>query len=535
MNVSTWLAGSLERQFPRGTPGRRRALHLQAARGERASFQVGLRLEGPDEVAPATLEASAPAGVQVQVRRVGYVPVRHHNTNTPADHLDGVGHIPGYVPDVLWPENTTALARGEIAAFWITVRISPDARAGRKTIRLKLDVKKTRIQLQATIDVLPVQLQPRRDFRVTHWFYADAIADWYRVEPFSEPFWPICERYMRNYADHGNDTIYVPVFTPPLDGVKRPSQLLDVQVVGRDRYRFDWSKVERWFKLARGCGIRYFEWVHLFSQWGVKHALRIYRKKNGRDELLWDPQTPATSPTYRKFLAQFLPELEQFLKSHRLMSRSYFHVSDEPHGDEALANYRAARELLRELAPWMKVMDALTDIEFARQGLTDMPIPSISTTRSFGEEGIDCWTYFCCGPRGKYLNRLMDTPLAKIRMSGWLFYRFGCQGFLHWGYNYWQRQQRRDLIDPFCTSDAGAWPGWAFGDPFVVYPGEDGPLDSIRWEIFAESLQDYALLRTQQVNPTDRLLAPLRDFNDFPFDEKWIANARKRVLGRSVK
>lgn len=532
MNVRAWVAGSLERQFPKGIPGRRQRLHLTAARGERLSFQVGMRLEGPDEVAAVTLTAAGPAGAAVQVRRVGYVPVRHHNTHTPIEELDGVGHIPGYVPDVLWPENTTLLARGEIAAFWITVTLSPDIRSGRKTIRLRLTGNKTTIALEATIDVMPVQLQPRRDFRVTHWFYADAIADWYRVEPFSDAFWPICQRYMLNYAAHGNDTIYVPVFTPPLDGVKRPSQLLGVRVVGRDRYRFDWSNVDRWIKLARRCGIGHFEWVHLFSQWGVKHALRIYQKKNGRDELLWDPQTPATSPTYRRFLAQFLPELREFIRSRRLTSRSYFHVSDEPHGAEALANYRAAREMLRELAPWMQVMDALTDIAFARQGLTDMPIPSISTTRSFREEGIDCWTYFCCGPRGKYLNRLMDTPLAKIRMSGWLFYRFGCRGFLHWGYNYWQKSGMRDLIDPFCTSDAGAWPRWAYGDPFVVYPGEDGPLDSIRWEVFAESLQDYALLQTLGIESTSRLLQPLRDFNDFPTDATWLASARKRLLYR---
>lgn len=534
MTIRTWLAGSLERQFPRGTPGSRRSLRLWAARGERVSFQVGIRLEGPDELATATLAATAPAGMEVRVRRVGCVPVPHHNTATPAEELDGVGHIPGYVPDILWPENAATLVRGEISAFWITVTVSPDARAGVKTIRLKLDVNKTRIPLEATIEVMPVQLQPRRDFRVTHWFYADAIADWYRVEPFSEPFWPICERYMRNYAEHGCDTIYVPAFTPPLDGVKRPSQLLGVRVVGRDRYQFDWTNVERWIKLARRCGITHFEWVHLFTQWGARNALRIYQKKNGRDVLLWDPQTSATSPTYRKFLSQYLGELHNFLKSHGLMSRSYFHVSDEPM-TQVLEDYRAARNLLRELAPWMKTMDALTHIEFAHEGLTDLPIPSISTTRAFREEGIDCWTYFCCGPRGRYINRLLDTPLAKVRMLGWVAYRLGCRGFLHWGYNYWQKRASTELVNPFHVTDAGAWPNWAYGDPFVVYPGADGPIDSIRWEVFAEGLQDLALLQTQQVDPADRLLAVLKDFDDFPRDPRWLTETHRRLLNRPVR
>src|SRR5579872_745867 len=138
-----------------------------------------------------------------------------------------------------------------------------------------------------------------------------------------------------------------------------------------------------------------------------------------------------------------------------------------------MENYRRARHLLKELAPWMKVADALSDIHYGREGLTDIPIPVLSTAHEYAEAGISAWTYFCCGPRGRYLNRLMDTPLAKIRMAGWLFYRLRSLGFLHWGYNYWYRSQTRELIDPFNEQAGAAWRGWAYGDPFVVYPGPD--------------------------------------------------------------
>ena len=179
-------------------------------------------------------------------------------------------------------------------------------------------------------------------------------------------------------------------------------------------------------------------------------------------------------------------------------------------------------------------MDALSDIRLAREGLVDMPIPSISVTKQFVEAGIPSWTYLCCAPRGRYLNRLLDTPLAKVRMSGWLFYRFGVEGFLHWGYNYWYKHQTQEMIDPFTVTDGLAWPGWAFGDTFVVYPGADGPIDSIRWEVFAESLQDYALLQTLGVDPEAPLLSPLKDFDDFPKDERWIQRARKQLLARNT-
>ena len=215
------------------------------------------------------------------------------------------------------------------------------------------------------------------------------------------------------------------------------------------------------------------------------------------------------------------------------MEQSFFHVSDEPHGQEHLQRYREARAMLRDLAPWISVMDALTEIDFARQGLTDMPIPSIKTALDFVREGIPCWCYYCCGPRGVYLNRLLDTPLPKMAMHGFLFYRWPFQGFLHWGYNYWYQSQTRNLIDPYTVQDGMAWHrGWAYGDPFLVYPGTAGPVDSMRWEVFAQGLQDYALLQTLGVERGDPLLGDLQSFADFPKTEAWRLRTRSALLNR---
>jgi len=529
MRIRTWLSSALERQFPLGAARGKRSLTIPVARGERVSFQACVRVEHSDPV-EVVAAATAPDGVAVQVRRVGCVPVPHHNTQTPPDELDGVGHIPGYVPDVLFPEPVARAAPGEVAAFWITAEVAKGSEPGPKPIAVALAVAgKPQPPMKATLAVADVTLRKRRDFRVTQWFYADALCDWYGLEPFERAFWPICDAYLRDYVAHGCDTLYVPAFTPPLDGVKRPTQLLRVRRTASGRYAFGWTLVKRWIDLAKRRGVRDFEWTHLFTQWGCKHAIRVYERHNG-GRLLWPPHTGATSRTYREFLGQFLPALERFLREERLLGRSHFHISDEPHGDEHLANYRKARAMVRELAPWMKVMDALSDIRYGREGLVDMPVPSIRTARQFVDEGIPCWAYFCCGPRGRYLNRLLDTPLPKLRMAGWLFYRFGVRGFLHWGYNYWYKSQTQELIDPFTVTDGLRWPGWAYGDTSQVYPGPAGPLDSIRWEVFAESLQDYALLQTLGIARDGALLAPLRDFDDFPKQARWLRAARRALL-----
>ncbi len=473
-----------------------------------------------------------PDGIRVRIRHAGLVPVPHLSTETPLEEIEGVDYLPGFVPDPLLPETTTVVGPWETTSFWVSIEVDDGVVPGDHRLRMTLATGDGDLPpLTIILNVHPATLPVRADFPVTHWFYADAIADWYRVDLFGEPFWRLLTPYFRNLVEHGQDTIYVPIFTPPLDGVKRPTQLLGVSHDGQD-YSFDWSQVDRWVTTAQDAGLRRFEWTHLFSQWGARHAIRIYRDHGDDGMLLWDPQTPGTGEVYREFLGQFLPAFERYLRANGLLERSFFHLSDEPSGEEHIANFRSARALLRDLAPWMNVMDAMHDVEYVREGLTDVPIALLPAVPSFLAEGVPSWAYFCCQPRGRFLNRLLDTPLTKIRMSGWIMYRLGVAGFLHWGYNYWYRSQTTELIDPYAVTDAHAWPRWAYGDPFVVYPGPDGPIDSIRWEVFAESLQDYALLQMAGINRDDPLLSGIVDFANFPSDPHWIEMARAEVLAR---
>lgn len=533
MALRTWLTSSVIRNYPHTRPNSASQLELNAALNEQVSFQIAMRHDAgwPQNVSVAAI---GPKGWSVRVRRVGYVPVPHHNTPllTSKQDFDTAAQIPGFVPDPLLDENEMLLAGDETHSFWITVNPGRGASPGIHTITVRICPEKGRIAShKVRVRLHNVVLKKRKNFSITQWFYVDALMDWYKTDMFDKRFWEILPEYMKDVASHGQNSIYVPVFTPPLDGVKRPSQLLNVTKTGKDKYRFDWRDVRKYVRMARKCGVTHFEWCHPFTQWGCQGAIRIYEGQGRDEKLLWPPSTTGTSKTYRAFLSQYLPELHSFLSKEGVLKNTYFHVSDEPHGDEHLKSYRKARAMLKELAPWMKVMDALTDIEFARRGLTDMPIPSIQSALDFVKEDIPCWCYYCCGPRGKYLNRLLDTPLAKIAMHGFLFYRWPFQGFLHWGYNYWYKSQTRQLIDPYVEQSGDHWErGWAYGDTFVVYPGPNGPVDSMRWEIFGECLQDYQLLQTLDINRDGKLLATIKDFENFPKTEKWRAETRKKLL-----
>lgn len=541
--VKFWSETSLNRVFPNSEPGSAAPLKLVTARNAQLSFQLCFR-NLRDCGIRVRAEVTAPSGWSVQIRRVGFVPVNQLTTDVPPDEVDGVGQLPGLGPDPLYPGDVSDVGLEANGAFWITLRIPADAQVGPQELAAKVTVedefrfpmwmgkKSPSVSLPIVVDVRPTVIKPREDFPVTHWISADSIWEYYKIEPFSERFWELADAYIADLVAHNLNVVYSPVFNARHEILERPAQLLRVRASGDDKYEMDFSDVRRWIRLAKKNNAQFVEWTHFFTPAPTsgKHPQRIYERWDGFGKLLWPPETSATSTTYRRFLEQFIPKFKEVLEQEGMLERSLFHCADEPDGDVQLADYRSARALLRELAPWMKVIDAMSDPRYATEGLTDVPVPSIVTAPQFAAANCPAWVYFCCGPRGRYLQRLLDTPLPKLRMAGWLFYKLRAKGFLHWGHNYWFVFCTGTPTNPFIDAAVSAWPGMPHGDAFVVYPGENGPIDSIRWEIFAESLQDYALLQTIGVDPDDSILADLKTYDTFPKSEAWINDAITKFL-----
>jgi hypothetical protein len=533
--VAFWLETSLKRVFPTSAPGSTN-LHLLAARNTRNAFQaclqnrstralyVDCKVVGADDLKP-------------QVRLVGFAPVWHHTPHTSDAELDGIGKIPGLVPDPIWPTQRANAGSHESRSFWVTLNIPADAKPGRREFTVELSIANgKKVVLPVQLEVAGLVVQPRKDFPVIHWWRGEATWDYYKTGMFEdERWWKITKAQLENMLAHGSDVIYVPMLFDRRETFKRPCQLLIVNEPQPGQYKFDWSLVKRFTEMARQIGFKEFEWSHLWIYWGVENPVRIYRKQDGKFVMLWPPDISGFSDTFMNFLDQFLPEFERFLVAEKLMDHSYFHLSDEPGGGQHIANYKRARQILREKAPWMKVMDALSDIQYGRQGLTDIPIPLVSAAQAYIDERIPHWVYYCCAPHGEWINRFMDTPLPKVRMSGLLFYRLGAKGFLHWGYNYWHKMEREDIGDPFHDGSNALWPDIPYGDPFVIYPGPDGqPMDSIRWEVFAEALQDYALLQSAGIKQEDPILSELKTYALFPKNEEWHRKTIERILNRQA-
>jgi len=531
-NVKFWLQSSLKRIFLDSAPGSAASPELIVPRNGQVSFQVGVRNDRPTEL-NVKCAVTGGDGLEVRVRRVGYVPMRFGTTGTPASELDSG---PGFVPDPLFNDQVADVGPYENTAFWVTVKAAKDAKPGARDLAVNLrfiqDTKSA--DLKATIQVSEFVVKPRRDFPVIHWWRGECLWDYYKTGMFEdEKLWAITRNYLQDMIDHGTNSIYVPIFHFRRETFQRPCQLLKVTEPEPGKYAFDFSDVHRFVKLARDLGTEHYEWSAFWIYWAAKNPVRVYKWVDGKAVMLWSPDSDGHGPAFHSFLKQFLPEFHKFLVSEGILEKSFFHISDEPGEGESLENYKKAREFLHENAPWMKgkVIDALSSIEFGKQKLTDNPIPIISAAQAYIDAKIPHWVYFCCAPRGTYLQRLLDTPLPKIRMSGWLFYKLDAKGFLHWGYNYWHAMEQERLIDPFQTATNESWPGIPPGDPFMVYPGADGkPIDSIRWEVFAESLQDYAILQTAGIKPGDAMLLEIKDYANFPKNEEWIEKRLKGIL-----
>lgn len=481
----------------------------------------------------------------IDIRKVDLIPSEmpcygHHDENV-------LRTTPGLYPDCLRAidEEGITLLPYQWRSLWIT--IDPDAQidAGVYDIYIIMenDAGEELAREKFTTEVIDCML-PAQDLIFTQWFHTDCIATWYELEVFSEEHWYRIEQFIETAVKNGINMILTPIFTPPLDtqvGGERPTvQLVDVEKSG-DEYSFGFEKLQRWVETCRKKGVKYLEFSHLFTQWGAAHAPKIMATEDGELKRIFGWDTDASGSEYKAFLDAFLPELIEFIDEHDIRDISYFHVSDEPY-TQHMDSYKNARDILYAHLSDFPIIDALSSYMFYETGLVKRPIPANNHIEPFLENEVpDLWTYYCCSQSREVSNRFFNMPSARNRIIGMQLYKFNIVGFLHWGYNFWYSQYSRYPIDPFTVTDAGyAFPS---GDAFSVYPGEDGPLESIRLKVFYEALQDLRSLKLlESLIGRDEILELLEaeleepiSFSQYPQDLEWLLQKREQINSEIAK
>ena len=516
--------------------------------GERFSYQITML---SDPAYYARVDVESPLKEHIRVYRV-----REANMDYPmhpdVPQEDYITFTPGLMPDILVPleeERNTVLLRARPSTIWVKLDVPKDAKPGIYPILVTFSLHRPGeeasiiITKEMTVEVIAARL-PEQKIIYTRWFYADCIADAHQVEIFSDAHWDLMEKYIAAATDIGVNMILVPVHTPPLDteiGTARPCvQLVDIEKVG-ETYHFGFDKFHRFVDICKRNGVRYYEIAHMFSQWGAECAPNILVTENGKTDYLFGWHVAANSPEYVEFLKQYIAAIAKELEAAGISENTYFHISDEPHLDQ-LEKYRTAADLIRPLIGNSKTLDALSHYDFYEKGLVECPVTVVNRMSDFLPHNVpNQWTYYCCDPTTVYPNAFLAMPSYRIRVLGFLLYKFDIKGFLHWGFNFYNALRSIYSIDPYQTTSGDK--SYPSGDGFIVYPGRNGAYPSIRGEVTFEAMQDaticYALEqrigREAVVAMIDEEAGFPLEFHNYPRTIDFLQNLRAKMVEKLSK
>lgn len=517
-------------------------------RNERLSFQVVCRYN--NGATPILRQWSVKLGGALAkyatVRIVDNVPNKYP-TYAQQPKGEFIRTEPGLYPDLLRPliyPDEVALPYGQTHALWIDIELPEGFAAGEYdiSVRVKGNVLKlgeVTEEVAGRVRVLSAEL-PKQRLRHTEWFYTDCIADYYHCKVFSERHWKLIEAFLRTAVRNGVNMILTPVFTPELDtyvgGERTTTQLVDIELTADGKYLFGFDKLGRWIDLCLDVGVEYFEIPHFFSQWGAKATPKIIVKVNGKRKKYFGWHTDSMGDEYADFLSQFIPALINEFKKRGIDNKLYFHISDEPSLPQ-LEQYMGCKERVEKYLEGYNIIDALSHFEFYSTGALKKPVPGTRHAMPFIEAKVpDLWVYYCGGGIEGVSDRSISMPLRRTRMLGVQLYYYKIEGFLHWGYNFYNSFRSYSVLDPYGNPDGGYFT--PSGDCFLVYPGEDGRAwESLRLNALREAMDDIRALTLYEEKfgreETEKLILEntngVMTFTDYPTDEDYLPRLRERI------
>lgn len=533
--IQAWFVDSLVKVFPGDPPGVQRlaAPEFPAARNQHLSIQLALRSAKPlqDVSAEITPLAGSP-GQSISggvAHAVGYVVVGSHTKNTPAQ--ERIGEAPGWFPDPLWDFPIT-LERNRTHSLWATIAVPANAapglyrgafvlRAGERTLACR----------EFRVRVFAATVPERRSLKITNWMnLGDKTArQFYGFPQFSEDWWTLVGNVAKVLADHRQNVIY----TPLLDLIRARAE--------GDRLAYDFSNFDRWVETFQRAGvIGTIEGSHLLDRDGSYDAPLIIHTRQLANGQVAEMRLPPDDARVEKFLTGFLSALDAHLTLKGWKPIYLQHILDEPHGAEP-PYYARFGELVRRSLPGVSTMDAMDAATMSEElkRNCDVWVPQLGQfdgqMKLIGDRirsGSEVWFYTCLFPTQRYLNRMIDYPLLKVRLLHWLNYRYGLAGYLHWGGNYWTPEPVNDT-QPVIDANTELLPA---GDAFIVYPDAQrkSVFSSIRLEAMREGIEDYELLQLlKERNPgeAERLArAAIAHFTEYVRDPAAFRRIHRSLL-----
>lgn len=276
-------------------------------------------------------------------------------------------------------------------------------------------------------------------------------------------------------------------------------------------------------------------------------SLRAYEPKLKR--LIAGGATTFSVPASLLDVPEQLRLANAFVKQHNLSGRAFCQIADEPERPawqrlfDTMTKWRAEAPDI----PLMLTTSGMQPFfhEAASIWAIHTPVMDTLNNKAVLERiagGNEVWWYVNHTPPRPYANFFIDFAAVEHRVLFWQTWALGIKGVHYWNVNYTEGG-----VNPW-LSQLDVTP--ANGDGFLVYPGPSGPVNSIRWEVIRDGIEDYdylVILRElvkraeaantaallQKVQPANNLKDVVPDLVTFPRDPN-VLLAKRETIARAI-
>jgi len=509
-------------------------IHISAAKNEYESFQ--LILHSTKQLEPLTIEVS-PFQLILTDTIINFtytVSVVEFVTIT--EPSDNSGY-PGEWPDPLPPlADQFSLPVDRNLPLWFTFYIPEDAPPGLFRSKISIFSGAARLTIPLTLQVwdfqIPREFSLRSGFGLSH----QLIAAYHNIDLNSDEIDTVLHYYFRNMAAHRlcpyNPMLLHPIridLTRPPAPDSPPSLRVDFQ---------DFDEAAE--KYLDRLGFNAFRLPLEGLGRGSFHS-----RKPGQIAGF-----PEGSREYEVLFPSYAQQVVAHLKERGWLDKAYIYWFDEP----VETDYEficQSNQRLRTIAPGLKLF--LTEEPHAKlAGCVDIwclapqhfDLNQVCRAKERGEE---VWWYLCTNPKSPYPTLFIDSPAINLRIWLWMTWKYQFDGILVWQTVYWNSEtafpghvRQNPWVDPMSYLSgygipAGEKRRWGNGDGRFLYPPNrdvnqdkrkflSGPVNSIRWEMLREGIEDYEyfhllkknLERICQINPEHEMIIEMRDLLEIP-------------------
>ncbi len=489
------------------TPGD--AVLLKAARNEAEAAQLVVRPEKALRGFGASAAAlEGPGGAVIPAVSIEVLRVRFVNVAKPTDATGSAGPWPDPLPPFRGPVDLEA---GRNQPLWVRVKVPRDARPGDYTGSIRLTAEGFREDVPLKVHVFDFALPDRMTCTTAFGFSPQNV---WRYQRATDPGQrrEVLEKYWDSFAAH-----HISPYDPaPLD----PFQVRWPELKGSPPADVSAPKVELDWKAWDAAMERAMNAHHFTS-----FALPVHGMGGGTFHSRVEPGLQGHgegTPEYKALFDGYWRTVEAHLREKGWLDRAFVYWFDEPDPKDYDFVMNGFRKL-KEAAPGIHRM--LTEqVESKLAGGPDIWCP---ISNAYGHEAAEkrrvqgerFWWYVCTGPKAPFATLFIDHAATELRVWLWQTWQRKIDGILVWQSNYWTSEcaypdperPQDPYEDPMgwvsgYDTPKGTRSAWGNGDGRFIYPPEtassgrqagavlEGPVDSIRWEMLRDGIEDYEYL-----------------------------------------